>query len=215
MSTFDIAVAGVIILSGVFAFARGFVKELLSIASWLGATFAALYGLPYLRPVAQRFLPSGPIADAVAAIVIFVVALLVLSILTSSLARRVKASSLSAIDRTFGLIFGLLRGVLLVCVAYLALSWVVPPSGDQPIWLADSKTLPLLADGAQWLQQFVPGHLRRRATTAFSNPDLEVEKAIRAYRTPANPANPAAPPRYTPQEQHDLNRLIQQQEGGK
>lgn len=213
MNSLDLIVVAVIILSGVFAFARGFVKELLSIASWLGATFAALYGLPYARPLAQRFLPAGPIADAVAVVAIFIVSLFVLSYVTSAIARRIKGSSLSAIDRTFGLIFGLLRGVLLMCIAYLVLSWVLPPGSEAPRWLEESRTAPLLASGADWLAQFIPGRLRQHATTALTTPGQEVERAIGAYRTPQPPPGADTPPRYTPGEQRDLNRLFQQESG--
>jgi membrane protein required for colicin V production len=214
VNAFDAGVVAIIVLSGLFAFARGLVRELLSIASWLGATFAALYGLPFARPIAEGFLPKGPISDGIAALAIFIVSLFILSLIAASIARHVKRSSLSAVDRTFGLIFGLLRGVLIVCIAYLALSWVMPPGKDQPRWLAQARTHELLGDGADFLQQFVPARLRQRATTALSNPDQEVERAIRAYRTPGPHTVAGDGPVYTPDEQRDLNRLIQQQ-GGK
>ena len=148
------------------------------------------------------------------AVILFVVSLIILSFVTSAIARRVKTSSLSALDRTFGLVFGLLRGVLLVCIGYLVLTWVLPP-GDQPRWLAEARTAPLLSNGADWLQQFVPGRLRARTTTALTSPEQEVEQAIRAYRTPAPRTGPGTAPTYTPDEQRDLNRLFQQEGGGK
>jgi membrane protein required for colicin V production len=213
MNAVDIGVVGIIVLSGLFAFARGFVRELLSIGSWFGATFAALYGLPFARPIAERFLPKGPIADGVAAVVIFVLALFILSLIAAKIARRIRGTSLSAVDRSSGLIFGLARGVLLVCVAYLALSWIVPVK-EQPPWLRQAKTHELLASGADLLQRFVPAPLRQRATTAVSSTNQEVERAIGAYRTPAPRAAAGETPVYTPDEQRDMNRLLQQQEGG-
>ncbi len=76
----DIVVVGVIVLSGLFAFARGFVREVLSIAAWFGATSRRSTPALMLAPVAERFLPKGPVADAAAAIAIFLVALIVLSL---------------------------------------------------------------------------------------------------------------------------------------
>ena len=154
MNALDIAVIAVILLSGLFAFARGFVKEVLSVGAWVGAGFAALYGLPYATPVAARFLPAGAVAEAAAGLAVFFVALVALSILTSAIARRVKESALSAVDRTLGLIFGLVRGVVVVCLAYIALSWVWPADKPQPQpqWIAGARTLPLLANGAERLR---------------------------------------------------------------
>jgi len=149
MNLLDIIVIGVILLSGLFAFARGFVKEALSVAAWVGAAFAVLYGLPYAAPFAERFLPKGPVADAAAALALFLAALIVLSLATSAIAGRVKESSLSAVDRTLGLVFGLVRGLVLVCLLYVALSWALPAGRQQqPGWIAEAKTLPLLANGA-------------------------------------------------------------------
>jgi len=62
MNALDIIVIAVIILSGLFAFARGFVKEALSVCAWVGAGFAALYARPFAMPIAERFLPAGAIA---------------------------------------------------------------------------------------------------------------------------------------------------------
>jgi len=165
MNALDIAVIAVILLSGLFAFARGFVKGVLSVGAWVGAGFAALYGLPYATPVAERFLPAGAVAEAAAGLAIFFVALVALSILTSAIARRVKESALSAVDRTLGLIFGLVRGVVVVCLAYIALSWVWPADKPQPQpqWIAGARTLPLLASGAERLRQLLPAQYREKA----------------------------------------------------
>ncbi len=60
--------------------------------------------------------------------------LIVLSIITHLIARRVRRSHLGALDRSLGMVFGLLRGAILVCVAWLALAWTVPRD-DYPTWL--------------------------------------------------------------------------------
>lgn len=221
MNLLDIIVIGVILLSGLFAFARGFVKEALSVAAWVGAAFAALYGLRYAAPVAERFLPKGPVADAAAALVLFLAALIVLSLLTSAVAGRVKESSLSAVDRTLGLVFGLVRGLVLVCLLYIALSWALPAGKQQqPGWIADAKTLPLLANGAERLRALVPAAYRARAEATAEDTRRAAEQmneAASAMRALSSPRQPAAATHdragaYSPDDQRDLNRLIQQQQ---
>jgi membrane protein required for colicin V production len=221
MNTLDVVVVGVILLSGLLAFARGFVKEALSVAAWLGAAFAVLYGLPYASPIAARFLPRGVVADGAAAIAIFLVALVVLSVVTSAVAARVKESSLSAIDRTLGLIFGLLRGAILACLGYVALSWAMPAaSQQQPQWIAESRTLPLLANGAERLRALVPASYRQRAEASMGEARRTAEQvreaagAMGALSNPRSPtAGPGKRPAYTPDDKRDLNRLIEQQQG--
>ena len=219
MNVLDIVVVAVILLSGLFAFARGFVKEALSVVAWVGAAFAALYGLPFATPLAERFLPKGPVADGAAALAIFLVALVILSLLTSAVASRVKESALSAVDRTLGLIFGLVRGLVLVCLAYIALSWAVPAGGQPPPgWIAEAKTLPLLASGAERLRALVPAAYREKAETTVSETRRAAEQmreaagAMGALSTPRATSARDRGPVYTPEEQRDLERLIRQQQ---
>lgn len=221
MNGLDLAVVTVIVMSGVFAFARGFVKEALSIVAWVGAAFAALYGSAYLLPMAGRQLPKGPATEVVAGIVLFLVVLVVLSLLTSAVSRRVKQSGLSAVDRSLGLVFGLLRGVVLVCLGYLALAWALPPDErQQPAWMTHARTLPFLETGADRLRALVPAAYRDRATAAVkrTRPDAQqIEEAAGAIRALSKPRSPVEAERehsriYSPDDQTELNRLIQQRQ---
>jgi membrane protein required for colicin V production len=221
MTTFDFAVIGVIILSGYFAYSRGFVREALSIAAWINASFVAVYTFPYVLPLFEKILPKGVIASVCAAAVVFILALMVLHMISNTLARRVKDSSLSTVDRTLGLIFGLARGLIFVCLGYIALAWILPSGKDRPRWFADARALPYLDAGAGKMRSFIPLPRSPGApappsrTASFSNSaEREAESAINAFSRPSN-ANPSPPanaaPVYTPDEQRDLNRLIQQQ----
>lgn len=220
MNALDIGVVVVILLSGLLAFARGFVKEALSVGAWIGAAFAALYGMGYVSPIAERFLPKGPVAEAAAAIVVFLVALILLSFVTSAVSSRVKESALSAVDRTLGLIFGLVRGVVLVCLGYIALSWALPPDHQRPAWIAEARTLPILANGADRLRMLVPTAYREKAAATASDTRRAAEQvkeaagAMGALSTPRQHTGPGHGPApvYTPDDQRDLNRLIQQQQ---
>ncbi|HEV8014279.1 MAG TPA: CvpA family protein [Stellaceae bacterium] len=216
MTVFDFAVIGVIILSGYFAYSRGFVREALSIAAWINASFIAVYTFPYVLPLFEKVLPKGVIANVSAAAVVFIIALMILHMISNRLAKRVKDSSLSPVDRTFGLIFGLARGMIFVCIGYIALATVLPSGKDRPHWFADARSLTYLDAGAGKLRSFLPlpkGGVRAASSNPTGTAERDAESAINAFRNPsANPAPPAnAAPVYTPNEQRDLNRLIQQQ----
>ena len=214
MTVFDFVVIGIIVLSGVFAYARGLVREALSIAAWVLAAFAAFYAYPYVQPFADRFLPKGPVANIAAGSVVFIVALVILHIIARTLAARVKHSPLSPVDRTLGLLFGIARGLILACITYVALAWFMPAGEHRPRWFAESRTLPYLQVGAERMEQYFSratrGENPGRAATAVEG---EAEKAMNAFTNPAasQPPNTTGQPVYTPGEQRDLNRLIQQQ----
>lgn len=216
MNPFDIFIIVLIVLSGLFAFARGFVREALSVATWVGAGLAAVNALPYTRPFAEQWLQKGIVADAGAGLAVFVVVLIVLSIISSAIARRVKDSSLSAVDRTLGLLFGLLRGVILACLVYLGVTWALPEA-NRPIWIKEARTASLLEIGADKIKALVPASVRNRAETTAAEAQQKVDQArdatnaIRALQQPTQAPKPADPGKgYTADQQRDMNRLFQQ-----
>ena len=224
LTMFDFAVIGVILVSGVFAYARGFVREALSLAAWIVAGIIAGYTYRYVVPLAEKFLPHGMIANGAAAVAVFIVALLVLHMIAGGMVRRVRSSSLSPVDRSLGLIFGLARGAIIVCLAYIALAAALPPGKDRPGWFAESRSLPYVEAGADRLRAFIPlpAGTSTRITASYGNAATstaasEVERAIGALSHPSGGAAPAAhaAPVYTEDEQRDLNRLIEQQQNSK
>lgn len=192
LNVFDLVVIGVIVVSGLFALMRGLVKEVLSIVSWVGALFAALYGFGYVSPFVHKFITPIWLADAVTAVGLFVIALIVLGLLASAVSGAVRKSSAGALDRSLGFLFGLLRGAVIICVAWLAVSWALP-AADQPTWLRTARTLPLVERGANMLLSMVPGR---------AAPE-------RPRRASANAPDGAPGTGYNDGERRDMNRLIQ------
>jgi membrane protein required for colicin V production len=217
MNALDLAIIGVIVLSGIFAFARGFVREVLSIAAWVGAAAITLYGFNYVYGIIFRFVTTPLLADLIAGAGLFVISLIVLTILTGYMARFVHSSALSPIDRTLGLIFGLARGVVLVSLAYLMVD-VSLPQNDRPGWIKDAKSNRFLANGVDILRNALPESLQVRSAAAADdahrvfNQTQDAQRAMRALSNPATPpsakSDDAAAPSYKPAEQRDMDRLI-------
>jgi len=209
---FDIAIIVFVAASGLFAFVRGFIKEVLSIVAWFGASVAALYAVPFLRPFALRFTPSDRLANAASAFVAFIVALIVLSLITAAIANRVKDSPAGGIDRTFGFVFGLVRGALLACLIYAAMLIVMPALEAAPQWWTQSRTRPLLAAGLSVLGQLAPGSGHSQNAHAV---EQQLQDALHALSVPKAPPEPekGTAPNYSTQEQKELDRLFQQNQG--
>lgn len=212
----DLVVVGVLLLSAILAFARGFVHEVLSMAAWAGAALAVIFGLPYVRPLAREFISLPLLADVAAGGVLFLITLLILSLLTRSISRRVQDSALNAVDRSLGFLFGLARGALLVCLAYIPLAWMMAPS-QQPEWLAHARSRPLVERGAAMLQALVDESrpvavpVQDRGSERIRKA-LETERMVRDIMSP----DPKAPQQegkpqqqgYGTGERRDLERLI-------
>lgn len=171
----DIAVAVILLISAFLAYVRGLVHEVLSVAGWIGAIFAAIYGFPYARPYARDLIPIEIAADLTAGTVVFIVALIALSLLTRGISRRVQNSAMNALDRSLGFLFGLLRGAVLVCLIYIAVEWLLPPV-DQPAWLRSARTMPLIESGADWLKKIIPEDTTSAGAKALKEAEEKARK---------------------------------------
>jgi membrane protein required for colicin V production len=156
----DLAIIVVLLLSALLAFVRGFVKELLSIVGWVGAAIAAVRLFPYVRPQVASAIDEPLIADAATGGGIFIVTLLLIWLASSVISRRVQDSEIGALDRSLGFVFGLLRGAVVVSLAFLVYSQFVSPK-DHPDWLVKARAIPLVEYGAEVMLQVVPEEMRK------------------------------------------------------
>lgn len=159
MNLVDYGVLGVLAISGLLALLRGFVREVLGIAAWVGAAVIGVWALPLVRPYAKQYLGqwlTDPVLQDYAGFAgAFLVAVIVLLMISHWVGALVRQSVLGGVDRSLGLVFGLLRGAALVVVAYFAASWLVPID-RWPDVVLQARTLPLAYQGAAWLSEQVP-----------------------------------------------------------
>jgi len=229
MNMLDLGVIGVIGLSAVFAFARGFVREALSIVAWVGAAVITLYLFSWGFALAEAQVHNPLLSQVIAGFGIFVISLVVLTVLTGLVSRMVHVAGLTPIDRTIGFVFGLARGVFLVSLAYLLLDLSLPQQNDRPPWIREAKSVPYLHEGAEVLRGFLPESLKVKGAEAVDDvkklsPAIEAQRAMGALAKPTapEPPPPAAggaagipnaeapipPPTYKPGDQKQLDRLI-------
>ena len=159
MTSVDLAVLGVMILSGLLAFSRGLVREVLSIGAWRGAAVIAMAGLPRIRPLLEPYVPSPEWTDPAGYIILFLVSLIILSVIAKAIGGAVRSSVISGIDRSLGLLFGLARGAVLAVAVYIVACLAIPPDRwPQPV--LESRLLPYIYSGAEWAARQIPQEYR-------------------------------------------------------
>ena len=154
-SILDIALIGVMLISGVLAMVRGFMREILSIASWGIAALVTLYGYSKAVPIAKQYISNELIATAVSVGVLFLGTLLVVSLFTVKISDLILDSRVGALDRSLGFLFGLARGLIIMVVAYLFLVWLIPAK-SQPSWVQEARSKPVLQGTGDWLLSVLP-----------------------------------------------------------
>ncbi len=122
----DAGVAVIIVLSAILAYSRGFVREAMAIVGWIGAAVLAYVFAPQAMPLVKEipvlgnFLGDSCELSMIAAFAaVFAIGLILASLFTPLFSSVVQRSALGGLDQGLGFLFGVLRGIVLVGVAFL------------------------------------------------------------------------------------------------
>ncbi|MCV6585860.1 MAG: CvpA family protein [Marinibacterium sp.] len=139
----DGIVAIVIVLSALLAYSRGFVREAMAIAGWIGAAILGFIFAPTVEPLIREIPVVGDVlADScelsviAAFAAVFALALIVVSFFTPLFSTLVHRSILGGLDQGLGFLFGVARGVLLVAIAFFVYDAVLT---DQSYTIVDQS----------------------------------------------------------------------------
>lgn len=132
MNVVDIAIVAIVLTSLIIGLSRGFVREVLSLFSWIAAIWLAYtyvdVGIIYLQP----YIDQQMLRAAAALAGIFVVALILISMLSHLVYRIFAITGISGVDRSLGTLFGLMRGIIVVAILILVAIFMDLVS--QPWW---------------------------------------------------------------------------------
>ena len=157
LSIADFVLLGIIFLSGSLAYFRGAVREFFFLATWGGAVAATFYLYRFTLPMVSGWVGEDPLIAALANTAgLFVISLTVLTLISMVSVKRAEDSKLSIHDRSLGFVFGLVRGVLVVCLIYLLYTSMVPTYEEQPEWLREARLTPVVAKGAEIMLALAP-----------------------------------------------------------
>ena len=151
----DFLLLGVMMISGLLAMIRGFMREVLSITAWAAAAAATILLYNRLLPIAKANISNDMLATGAVVGGVFLITLLLVSIITVRISDMILDSRIGALDRTLGFLFGLARGLIIVVVAFLFFSWLVP-GNKQPDGVRNAKSRVVLENTGEWLQALLP-----------------------------------------------------------
>lgn len=166
----DIVVGAIVLISAIISFLRGAIREVLTIAGVVGGLFAAIFFGPKLAPVFRNWLgvaegeevgklfdvvPMNIVADVCAYAAIFIIVVIIISVISHFTAGAAKAMGLGPIDRTLGVIFGIVRAVILLALLYLPFHLLMDANSKEK-YFADSKTHIFIENTADYMVRFLP-----------------------------------------------------------
>jgi membrane protein required for colicin V production len=184
LTLLDIGLLAVMLISGILAMVRGFMREILSIAAWLIAAIVTLYGYARVELYVRDYVTNDLLAKGIAIGGLFLVTLLIVSLFTVKISDIVLDSRVGALDRSLGFLFGLARGLIIMVVAFLFFAWLVPQK-SQPEWVTGARSRVVLQATGDWLLSLLP-----------DDPETAILKRLRQPRgdEPVEPGRPAPAP---------------------
>ncbi len=167
----DLVVGFVVLVSAGIAFFRGFIREALTIAGVVAGGFAAILFGKSLSPIFKNWFGVDPeaenpeklfdivpmpiVADISAYVSIFIIVVIVISLISYFASGAIKAMGLGPIDRTLGVIFGIVRALLLLSLLYLPFHKLMSDDAKEE-YFGESKTHVYISKTSDYIAQFFP-----------------------------------------------------------
>jgi membrane protein required for colicin V production len=155
----DCLIVLIIVVSAGYAAWRGFLWETLTIFAWVAAAFACLYFGPYVIPLVRGMVSEPWLASVLAYAAVFLAVFIPFAFMSHRFSESVKHSPIGPLDRAAGVAFGVVRGLVVVGLAYLAFTYFVPIR-QQPHWVTEARLLPAVQSTADVLLSVVPDRPR-------------------------------------------------------
>jgi membrane protein required for colicin V production len=159
MTALDIGVIAVIVLSTLLAFARGVVRELIALVSWVAALVLAFVYNAELAAALPGLADSPAAKHVLAFALIFLGALVAGAIVANLLSKAVRAVGLGLVDRMLGAVFGLARGGALVVLFVLVAGLTTLPRQE---WWQNASLAPVLVAAALAVRPWLPAAWAQR-----------------------------------------------------
>jgi membrane protein required for colicin V production len=189
MNMFDLIVLAVVGLSALLSFFRGFIREVLSLGAWIGASVITLYYFEDVSRLIRPHVNSDVVASGLASIGTFIGALIGISLFTRLLGKYVKSGSdVGVLDNVLGITFGAARGMLLVAIGYFIMSVVITEE-NYPDWVKNAATRPYVAKVANWVATIAPSYFDEISPVKSSDGDARLDEKLDMERTKAEDAD--------------------------
>jgi membrane protein required for colicin V production len=151
----DCLIVLVVVVSAGYAAWRGFIWETLTIFSWAAASLGCLYFGPYIIPLTKSLVGEGWLASLLGYASVFLAVFIPLAFISHRFSETVKHSPIGPLDRAAGVAFGVVRGLVLLGLAYMAFTYFVPIR-NHPRWLSEARLLPIVQNTADVMLSAVP-----------------------------------------------------------
>ena len=152
----DYTVVLVLITSAIFSILRGMTREFLGLIGWVVSVVVAHFARPVLEGPIADVINAGSLSGALAWGLPFTATVIVWFLLASLLSPGLTRAGLGRLDRWFGVIFGLIRGYLLVLFAFIGAVLLLEGESKLPETLKKAQSTPIMSQSVRYFAQYAP-----------------------------------------------------------
>ncbi len=189
--TIDLVVLAVIVISVIFAFYRGLLRELLCITSWILAALGAVWSYEPLSSFFAKRVEKVQTWTITSTITVALIILIVMTLINAHITGKLRKSSLSGMDRILGIAFGVFRASLLVALAWMFMRQMVFQPQKIQEMKKENVVIPYMNQGADWLEKMLPDSIQK-GIKAPPKKEVKVEQ-----------------PQYSDKEREQLDEMIE------
>ena len=188
LTVLDYIYVGIVVASTLWATLRGGVYETIATMSWVVAAIAARIASPWLDNLLQLWfdLSESTVGTLVASyFIVFFAVLMLVGFVNQKLRDKIQGSIMNITDRTLGVIFGIIRGLVVMGVFYWVALWYYSDVPALPQWLSQARTRPIMQITAVKLDEwFFPGPENKLLARDMAG----THEALEIYNNLINPA---------------------------
>lgn len=189
--TVDLVITAVVLISVIFAFYRGLLRELLGITSWILAGLGAIWSYKFFVEFFTNRVEKVQTWTAVSTIIVALVILIIMTLINAHITGKLRKSSLSGVDRILGASFGVLRAALLIVLAWVFMRQMMFPPQKIQEMKKENVAIPYMNQGADWLEKLLP------------------ESVQKDMKTPPKKEVKPEKPQYSDKEREKLDEMIE------
>ena len=190
--TVDLVVTAVVVISVIFAFYRGLLRELLGITGWILAGLGALWSYEPLLKFFSTRVEKVQVWTIASTITVALIILIIMTLINAHVTGKLRKSSLSGLDRILGGAFGVLRAGLLIVLAWTFMRQMMFSPQRMTEMKKQNVVIPYLNQGADWMEKLLPE---------------SVQKDIKA--TPKKELKQPEKPQYSDKDREKLDEMIE------
>ena len=163
----DILIIILTIISMIYGYSRGLIKEILSILSLLISVYISINVYPNISLFIKEYIEMAVLADSISFALMFLFLYSLINIFSNFIVSSITNTPIRILDKNFGILFGFFRALLIFSLLNILLYWTLWKK-NIPIWLNNSKSMILINYTSDKLIQILPGRSLKSIEQLFN-----------------------------------------------